>query len=182
MGLFSKKNKDEIKPEKKEDFHVRGHDKMPSSSGLHDPILKAVHELQPFEQMTSEHATAAITPSGALRDIFGKPILNPDLSNPARAREERPLDTIRSFEYSTTGDERIKDTMETVALGFRPRQEFNSMPRYETNPYSNNVISFGDPNAPPDSTDTIQQNEYFLSSSGKPVEKKKKRGLFGKKK
>lgn len=172
MGLFSKKNKGEDK----------GYDKMPSSSELRDPILKAVHEQQPFEQMANEHAVAAMTPSGALRDIFGKPILNPDLSNPARAREERPLDTIRSFEYSTTGDERIRDTMETPALGFRPRQEFNSMPRFEANPYSNNVISFGDPNAPPDSTDTIQQNEYFLSSSGKHVEKHKTRGLFGKKK
>jgi len=172
MGLFSKKKKQDSPEE-----HIQ------SSGELHDPILKAVHEQQPWEDMSNQHPTQAITPSSALRDVFGQPITNPDLSNPARSREERPLDTIRSFEYSTSGDERIRDTMETQRLGFRPRQEFNSMPRFETNPYSSNVISFGDPNAPPDSTDTIEQNEYFLGATEREQgQKKKKKGLFGKKK
>lgn len=171
MGLFSKKKDKEA---------VDKDLKLEKQAELHDPILKAVHERQPFEEMTSDPATEAITPSGALRDVFGNPISNPDLSNPARSRDERPLDTIRTFEYSTTGDEQIKESMETQKLGFIPRQDFNSMPRFESNPYSNNVISFGDPNAPPESTDTIQENEYFLKQEvGK---KKKKRGLFGKKK
>lgn len=179
MGLFSKKNK-----EKEPKLDLSG-EKVASTSNLNDPILKAVHERQPFEESANTHLTEAITPSGALRDVFGNPITNPDLSNPARSREERPLDTIRSFEYSTTGDERIRDTMESQRLGFRTRQDFDPMPRFETNPYSNNVISFGDPNANPEGEDNVQQSEYFLAGSGpgeSEQKKKKKKGLFGKKK
>lgn len=171
MGLFSrKKNKEDDDSDTK----------LQQPKELHDPILKAVHERQPFEEMANVHATEAITPSGALRDVFGNPISNPDLSNPARSRDERPLDTIRTFEYSTTGDEQLRESMETQQLGFQPRQDFSSVPTFESNPYSNNVISFGDPNAPPESTDTIQENEYFLKQEA--VKKKKKRGLFGRKK
>lgn len=175
MGLFSKKDKKD-----KQEAREHGHEKMPSAGDLHDPILKAVHEQQPWQDMTNDHLQEAITPSGALRDVFGNPISNPDISNPARSRDERPLDTIRSFQYATTGDDSLRGAMETPQLGFAPRQDFNSMPRFETNPYSNNVISFGDPNAPEGSTDHVQDSQYFLEQ--KDQGKKKKRGLFGRKK
>ncbi|ORY80330.1 hypothetical protein BCR37DRAFT_330834, partial [Protomyces lactucae-debilis] len=32
------------------------------------------------------------------KDVYGRHIDQPDLSNPTRSRFERPLDTIRSFE------------------------------------------------------------------------------------
>lgn len=183
---LGKKKREEELPEGKLKYEYKQDtptDESQNPAKLHDPILKAVQERQPWEDMTFAHPVAAITPSSALRDVFGQPITNPDISNPARSREERPLDTIRSFEYSTSGDERIKDAMETQHLGFRPRQDFDPMPRFETNPYSNNVISFGDPNAPPDSTDTIQHSQYFLEDKERDaLKKKKKGGMFRKKK
>ncbi|KAJ5289152.1 hypothetical protein N7478_002182 [Penicillium angulare] len=66
-----------------------------------DPTV-AMNELQPM--------AVALEASnlGSLRDIqhkdqFGNPIVDPDWSNPTRARFERPLDTIRSFEAAIYG-------------------------------------------------------------------------------
>lgn len=87
-----------------------------------DPILEAMQEKQPFEQaidtfsivnpnrgknQNSFFTTKDGTPIPA-KDIFGDPIITPDRSNPTRSSDERPLDTIRSFEYSISGDPRWK--------------------------------------------------------------------------
>ncbi|KAK2758821.1 hypothetical protein FQN54_003513 [Arachnomyces sp. PD_36] len=37
------------------------------------------------------------------KDVYGNPIVDPDISNPTRHRLERPLDTIRSFEAAIDG-------------------------------------------------------------------------------
>lgn len=148
------------------------------SADVHDPILTAVQEAQPFEISTQQN-TIAISPSGAHRDIFGNTINNPDRSNPARLRDERPLDTIRSFEYACTGDDRIRDEMETARLGWNPRQGFSSMPQFETNPYARNnenVIAFDSSKQPQ------QYTRPIIADPDAGDNKKKKRGLFGKKK
>lgn len=178
MGLFGKK-----KSSQKDSNEGYGHEKLPSSSEMHDPILKAVQEEQPFQQANDHHG-ASMTPSGRLRDIYGNIVDNADLSNPARQREERPLDTIRSFEFQTTGDERLKDTYETGNLGFRPRDNFSSMPHYESNPYANDqgIISFGDPNV---AIEEDRKKEIYFPPPPPPgsgTKKKKKGGAFWKKK
>ncbi|CAN6674997.1 hypothetical protein TRVA0_077S00210 [Trichomonascus vanleenenianus] len=145
------------------------------SGDIHDPILKAIHDAQPFEESMSAATNRTVTsPETRFRDIFGNVIQMPDRSNPTRMRDERPLDTIRSFEYSCYGDERIRDEMETPRLGWTTRRNFQ-MPHFETNPYQQrsqqqeNVISFSQPK-------TLAE-----PVSAQP-EKKKKRGLFGRKK
>lgn len=174
MGLFGKKSK-------KDDGQGLGHEKLPSSSEMHDPILKAVQEEQPFQQ-ANDHSGTAMTPSGRLRDIYGNLVSDADLSNPARQREERPLDTIRSFEFQATGDERIKDTYETSNIGFKPRDNFSSMPHYESNPYANDqgIISFGDPNV---AIEEDRKKEIYFPPPPPPGSgpKKKKKGPFWKK-
>lgn len=91
------------------------------TGSVHDPILQAVNEAQPFEeaaldQQLEGNSNSSLTrqsynmmaSNGGFYDVFGKPIHQPDISNPTRARDERPLDTIRGFEYSITGDLSIK--------------------------------------------------------------------------
>lgn len=102
------------------------------TASVNDPILEAVQEAQPFEQMAD---TFKQDPSrfsyfqqedGQMqipRDIFGNPILQPDMSNPTRNRDERPLDTIRGFEYAITGDPKWLSFCETNNLGFKVRSE-----------------------------------------------------------
>lgn len=153
-------------------------------SDVHDPILSAVHEAQPFEEsMTqSNHYRTVSSPDTHFRDIFGNPIAQPDRSNPTRPRDERPLDTIRSFEYSCTGDDRIRDEMETPRLGWGMRSGFQStagMPQFDSNPYqqqqNNNVISFDQ--------NTYTRNEPTpVAAAPAAAPQKKKRGLFGRKK
>ncbi|ANZ76845.1 BA75_03647T0 [Komagataella pastoris] len=195
MGLFSKKDKAEkTNVGQVPKVHVTKDDTdrlKYRSNNIHDPILMAVNEAQPFEQSTDySHARqqSFSNKSGDgeyIHDIFGQPISNPDVSNPARSRDERPLDTIRSFEYAITGDTTYKQLLETPTLGWRVRPDF---PGYEsgrnyqyhdtTRPRppiagQNPVISFsGDQN-------TFEQDVNSPTGSGKG---KKKRGLFGRKK
>lgn len=166
-GLFGKRKKKEDKEEEKKSAHRA----MPSSSQLHDPILSAVQESQPYE-VTNEATTMTVSPSGALRDVFGNPITRPDISNPARSRDERPLDTIRGFEYATTGDERLRENYESNQLGFRPRTNFSSMPQYDQNPYENNAVIWGDPNA---EYDQKEHAKYHPQNTVPPQPKKKKK-------
>lgn len=150
------------------------------SSSVHDPVLGAVSEAQPFEvagDQIDQTRESYMTGQG-LVDVFGKRIQRPDISNPTRSRDERPLDTIRSFEYSITGDLSYKDRLESDVLGFRVRDDF---PRFGSNPYgaqqsqSQPVHSFsGD--------DGFEQGVYQAPVKVEGATKKKKRGLFGKKK
>lgn len=59
---------------------------------------KAINELQPW-QVNQEKSRNALS-SLNHKDIYGRPIAEPDLTNPTRSRWERPLDTIRSFQES----------------------------------------------------------------------------------
>jgi Uncharacterised protein (DUF2406) len=152
------------------------HIKNPSND-IHDPILSAIRDAQPFE-ISNEGTTVSMSPQGRTRDLFGNVIMNPDHSNPSRPRDERPLDTIRSFEYSYTGDERLRDEMETPRLGWSTRRDFQTMPRFEENPYAphptNNVISLSGAGT------AVNNTQYNRPLPTEPV--KKKRGLFGRKK
>ncbi|KAI5287735.1 hypothetical protein KEM54_005786 [Ascosphaera aggregata] len=61
-----------------------------------DPNM-AVNQLEPAA-MALEQSTMDSLFLKQHKDLFGNPIVDPDLSNPTRHRLERPLDTIRSFE------------------------------------------------------------------------------------
>lgn len=164
MGLFSKKNKEE----------EHGHERKISAYDVHDPVLTAIRDEEPFQQSANvQPRSSTISPNMQTRDIFGNPISMPDRSNPSRPTNERPLDTIRAFEYACTGDERLREQMETSRFGWSTRPNF--MPRYDTNPYaavspSSNFASSSEPGG-----------EFQTYVPPKP-EKKQKRGLFGRKK
>lgn len=176
MGFFrrSKKNADSDSP---------GHARKMSTYDVHDPILTAIRDEEPFSQSANTHSNGmTISPQMNVRDIFGNPIERPDLSNPTRPRNERPLDTIRAFEYACTGDERLRDEMETPRLGWNTRSNFSAMPHFDSNPYApassntntSNMFSFN-------SGDNLQAQAQ-ASPPPPPPEKKKKRGLFGRRK
>ncbi|CAL9733852.1 hypothetical protein MOSE0_C04720 [Monosporozyma servazzii] len=119
------------------------------TASVADPILDAVHEAQPFEQAAdtfhdnmNRQSYFSVGEDGQqqiLRDVFGQPITVPDVSNPTRARDERPLDTIRSFEYAVSGDPSWAQQLETPQYGFHVRPDFmnyfntniNSQPMYD---------------------------------------------------
>lgn len=155
------------------------------TASVADPILEAVQEAQPFEQAADTFQNPArksymsgLEGSKELQDIFGQPIGTPDISNPTRARDERPLDTIRGFEYAVSGDPSWAGQLETSQYGFRVRPDF---PMMTTNPYAmDNGVGTG--SAPIYS----EQAVYTAPASGggevAGEKKKKKRGLFGRKK
>lgn len=131
------------------------------SQNLHDPILTAVNNAQPYEEMNIHQRSSSLG-DGVLNDVFGRPIVNPDISNPSRSRDERPLDTIRAFEYSVSQHPAIPDQLESGHLGWGVRDDY---------PLLNGRI-------PPQ-----QQPQQAVYTPPKPVEEeKKKRGLFSWKK
>jgi len=178
MAIFSKRaSKDSIgeMPKvvlTKKDKHIKT-----ASSEIHDPILTAIRDAQPFEVSNEHNSNAGLSPQGRYRDIFGNIITNPDQSNPTRLRDERPLDTIRAFEFAYTGDERLRDEMETQRLGWSTRRDFNPMPTFQSNPYASS--------APPINVSSSGLNTSTFNGSHTrplPEEKKPKRGFFGRKK
>ncbi|KAG7193707.1 uncharacterized protein KQ657_000397 [Scheffersomyces spartinae] len=168
----------------------------PHATNVHDPILTAVNEAQPFEEAANAHGTNGRRPSylsqesSELRDIFGQPIAQSDVSNPTRARNERPMDTIRSFEYAITGDLTYRDQLESRNLGWGFHEDFpyynmsdlnHQDSRYgaEAGGFQRPAMSFGDGVQP-----IYQANNYSASSlqaDGGKAQKKKKKGLFGRK-
>ncbi|ODV60506.1 DUF2406 domain-containing protein ASCRUDRAFT_19092, partial [Ascoidea rubescens DSM 1968] len=106
--------------------------KIRTLNDLNDPILSAVHEDQPFEQAidnfknidTLKLSLDRLAAEGNLKDVFGNIITKPDISNPTRSRNERPLDTIKGFEYSIYGDPYIKENLETPLYGWNVRPTF----------------------------------------------------------
>ncbi|CDK28373.1 unnamed protein product [Kuraishia capsulata CBS 1993] len=184
MGLFKRSQ-----PEKT-GFHggVVSNEKITSederrykfkSGNVHDPILSAVNEAQPFEQQANDHhrqvSLSNASGDGYLRDIFGYAIQVPDVSNPARSRDERPMDTIRSFEYAITGDATYRNQLETPQLGFRVRNDF---PTFGVNPYASE--------APPANAyyagDSFAQSQPVYQAPLKEAKDAKKKRWFGKKK
>ncbi|KAH3899409.1 uncharacterized protein SCODWIG_01373 [Saccharomycodes ludwigii] len=164
------------------------------TASVHDPILSAVQEEQPFEQAAEAERdpnrksffSMSQEEGAQLTDVFGQPILNPDISNPTRARDERPLDTIKSFEYSISGgDPYWAQNLETAQYGFRVRPDFPSF--HSMNPYTMNTDIDNGNNMgelPPAPVMMGEQGVYTPAPFNPVTEgkKKKKRGLFGKKK
>lgn len=182
MGFFRRSKKDT-------DI---GHARKLSAHDVHDPILTAIRDEEPFQQSANSYNLnqVGISPEMRVRDVFGNVIVAPDRSNPTRPTNERPLDTIRAFEYACTGDERLRDEMETPRLGWTTRSNFTSMiPQFDTNPYApssppaaSNYNTFGQ-NLNPNSQNAGingSNNNYQASAPDPP--KKKKRGFFGRKK
>ncbi|KAK6461886.1 hypothetical protein DFJ63DRAFT_205723 [Scheffersomyces coipomensis] len=162
-----------------------------NSGSVHDPILTAVNELQPFEQAAAKYDNRRPSylsqGSHDLKDIFGNPIDRPDISNPTRSRNERPLDTIRGFEYAITGDLTYREQLETSRLGWGFHEDF---PHYNLQQQQQQLAAGGEyegGNAATaifnhNSDQAVYQGNNYSASSLRPEGKKKKRGLFGKKK
>ncbi|EMG47027.1 hypothetical protein SBY92_002209 [Candida maltosa Xu316] len=202
MAIFRSKSSNKT-PQKSQDINIKisakdaEHYKM-HTANVHDPILSAVQEAQPFEQavkhdddVNGRRPSYLSQNSHDLKDIFGQPINQTDMSNPTRNRNERPLDTIRGFEYAITGDVTYRDQLESHRLGWGFHEDFpyynlsgqNNNNGYQqqdgNNGYSRPVINFDD-------QPVYQAGNYSASSlrpdEGQSKKKKKKKGLFGRKK
>lgn len=190
MGLFGTRRP-------KENLEIRHqklgkYDKI-NQGKVENSVLTAVSELQPFEQAFNgadglgsgnQRQSYLLANSHNLVDIFGAKITNSDMSNPTRARNERPLDTIRSFEYAITGDATYRDQLELHRLGWGFHEDF---PHYNLQrPQGGYVDSqMGAPSNPRPqyNFNSTQQGVYQAPTTVQPTEpKKKKRGLFGRKK
>ena len=175
MGIFDRKKSDAGNKHKHTKSNSSGEAHAPDvkltkddvnhfkvrTASVHDPILSAVQEDQPFqeiggnpndpnarksylsmlnqgemdpnEQYLNPDGTINTDAEGAenprrsyhLTDVFGQPIVTPDISNPTRERDERPLDTIKSFEYAISGDPSWAQNLETQQYGFRVRPDFH---------------------------------------------------------
>ena len=157
------------------------------TASVHDPILDAVNEAQPFEQAAdtfhdnmNRQSYFSNDGTNVLRDVFGQPIQQPDISNPTRARDERPLDTIRSFEYAVSGDPVWAQQLETPQYGFRVRPDFPSFG--STNPYG--MQDGGNGMAGQSNQMYGEQGVYQapVAHTTDEKKKKKKRNFFGRKK
>ncbi|CCG21845.1 hypothetical protein CORT_0B01260 [Candida orthopsilosis Co 90-125] len=192
MAIFRSKSSNKTPQEGNIDVKITHKDEEQykvHTANVHDPILTAVNEAQPFEQAAqrdTRRPSYLSNESADLKDIFGQPIRQTDMSNPTRNRNERPLDTIRGFEYAITGDVSYRDQLESGRLGWGFHEDF---PYYNLNGQGgqdDGVPQMGGSGRPVinfDDQPVYQAQNYSASSlqndSGK---KKKKRGLFGRKK
>ena len=182
MGLFGKKKEESKSKEYDTKLTAEDEKKMKTrSQNLHDPILSAVNDAQPFEEMNTHNRTSSIG-NGVLTDIFGQQITNPDISNPTRARDERPLDTIRSFEYAITGDPIYHEQLESHIVGWRVRDDFQ-LGNGAQNANQVQYDEYGQPiytnNRP--TQQYVEQGVYTPTAKTETVEKKKGFFSFGKK-
>ncbi|CAH03022.1 DUF2406 domain-containing protein [Kluyveromyces lactis] len=195
MGVFNRRSSgdssshgstgsNEVKITKEDRQHLKVR-----TASVHDPILEAVQEMQPFEQAADTFQgnmnRQSHVPTGELKDVFGQPIQQPDVSNPTRSRDERPLDTIRGFEYSISGDPTWSQQLETPQYGFRVRPGFQA---YTGGVAGNGNDHHGYPsnlNMNTNTTNSYQQQGVYqapVSDANKEQKTKKKRGFFGRKK
>ena len=180
MGLFGKKNNDD----KSSNNKITDEDEKrmkTRSQNLHDPILDAMNEAQPFEDSNMHNRNSSIG-NGILTDIFGAKIINPDISNPTRSRDERPLDTIRSFEYSITGDPIYHEQLESHMIGWRTRDDYPLANGYndqqvQYDEYGQPIYTNNRSNQP-----YVEQAVYTAPAPKATEEKKKGFFSFGKKK
>ncbi|KAK9331380.1 hypothetical protein V1520DRAFT_291222 [Lipomyces starkeyi] len=166
------------------------------TANIADPILTAMREEQPYEVSAAhlgEHSS--VSPEMHMRDMFGNVIEDPDRSNPTRSRNERPLDTIRSFEYAATGDKHLKEQIFRERLPWEGRRY---QPTYNASAYGDDTYDHvgADHYAPPpvvaaSSVSSAPRPTIQLGNSGETYDselprpkkdKEKKRGLFGRKK
>lgn len=158
---------------------------------VHDPILNAVNEDQPFQEASFAFASNGVdnrkslsyfASTNRILDSFGNPIVKPDISNPTRSRDERPMDTIRSFEYAITGDQFYRQNLETPLYGWSPRPNF----QYKFNPYDNSsTYNANSADAIPRAVKyNSEQPVYQVPVREVPELKKKKtrRSIFGRRK
>jgi len=100
MGWFGKskdrKELREIKEAKKQLKHLERYKKEKRMTTSAADPTRAINELQPW-QVNQEKTNPALSQL-VHRDIWGREIKEPDLTNPTRNRWERPLDTIRGFQ------------------------------------------------------------------------------------
>lgn len=152
------------------------------TANVHDPILTAVNEDQPFEQAArhdNRRPSYLSNDSADLKDIFGRPIHQADMSNPTRERNERPLDTIRAFEYAITGDVSYREQLESHRLGWGFHEDF---PYYNLNGQGHIRGSTSRPTINFDERQQYGEDRYVNEFNSTTQAKKKKRGLFGRKK
>ncbi|CAN3362222.1 hypothetical protein DICA4_E00694 [Diutina catenulata] len=201
MAIFRSKSKAPKGPPRnidQIDVNFSSADKIHNEQ-VHDPILNAVQEAQPFEQAAfhgrgnegqpGRRPSYLSQASGGLKDIFGQPIQHQDMSNPTRSRNERPLDTIRGFEYAITGDLGYRDQLETTRLGWGFHEDFhyanlNESARAATSAGSGGAADMGFAR-PQFAEQAMYQAGNYSASSLKEAggkKKKKKGGLFGRKK
>lgn len=161
------------------------------TANVHDPILTAVNEAQPFEQAADQsfgrRPSYLSQESDNLKDIFGQQIGQSDMSNPTRSRNERPLDTIRGFEYAITGDTSYRDTLESNRLGWGFHEDFAyqnlSHSTRSDDPTAGMSGDYGRPTINFDSQPMYTAQNYSASDLKQDKKAdKKKRGLFGRKK
>ncbi|CAI5759362.1 unnamed protein product [Candida verbasci] len=190
MAIFRSKSSNktdqmDFKITAKDEEHYKMH-----TANVHDPILTAVNESQPFEQAAqrdNRRPSYLSHDSADLKDIFGQPIRQGDMSNPTRNRNERPLDTIRGFEYAITGDVSYRDQLESSRLGWGFHEDFpfHSLNGQTREQEYNNLGSTGRPVINFDDQPVYQAGNYSASSlqaDGDKKKTKKKRGFFGRKK
>ncbi|AJS97055.1 hypothetical protein H826_YJM1463M00454 [Saccharomyces cerevisiae YJM1463] len=154
------------------------------TASVADPILDAVQEAQPFEQAAdtfhdnmNRQSYFSNEEGHVLCDVFGQPITQADISNPTRARDERPLDTIRSFEYAVSGDPVWAQQLETPTYGFRVRPDFpvfGAAVTYDANGMPQQV---GGASSQMYGEQAVYQPQQHVQTEEK--QKKKKKGLFG---
>lgn len=188
MAIFRSKSGKEIDYETHKQVDYKTH-----TANVHDPILSAVNEAQPFQEAADisqihRRPTYLSHESGTLKDVFGQQISQGDMSNPTRARNERPLDTIRGFEYAITGDMSYRDQLESNRLGwgFHDDFAFNSLIPNGNGNQQEFQQSAGGMSRPQYnfSDQPMYSTENYSASSLKNSknQKKKKGGLFGRKK
>lgn len=183
MGVFKKKSSSS-KVKAGKITHADENRLKYRSENIHDPVLSAVNEAQPFEEAAYHERNPSSLSEGRMADVFGNTIINPDVSNPARSRDERPLDTIRAFEYSITGDATYKQQLETPQLGWRVREDF---PMFSTNPYgaqtapqNGEYSDYGNVGYNGASSSSARHAEQAVYQAPRKKEsKKKKRGFLG---
>ncbi|KAK6455279.1 uncharacterized protein RJT20DRAFT_1120 [Scheffersomyces xylosifermentans] len=195
MAIFRSKSSQNKKPTSAGEIDIKISSKDQAnykmhSVNVHDPILTAVHEAQPFEQAAdrsynNRRPSYLSQDSNDLKDIFGNPISQSDMSNPTRARNERPLDTIRGFEYAITGEVGYRDQLESQRLGWGFHEDFpfynlqNGSNGEHANASGRPVINFNNNVEQP----VYQAGNYSATSLKHDGKKKKKKGgLFGRKK
>ncbi|KAK7206945.1 hypothetical protein BZA70DRAFT_266338 [Myxozyma melibiosi] len=169
------------------------------TANIADPILSALNEEQPFQMSSNHQGATTVSPELHVRDMFGSVIEDPDRSNPTRHRSERPLDTIRGFEYAATGDKRLKEQIFRDRLPWEGRHNVSTYSPYGSAPiddsHSQGVVydEYGTPIPQPPATPSSRTPIQLGSTgAGDPTydaplpdpkdKKKKKRGLFGRKK
>lgn len=87
----------------------------------------AINEAQPGDAAILEKTTMDSLRNAQYKDRDGNIIAEPDLSNPTRARFERPLDTIRSFEKNIEAGYKRKSV--TRGDSYDPRDQYASHSR-----------------------------------------------------